>query len=239
MTRAHNFKDLTGQKFNGLTVLQYAGKVGRGQAAWVCRCECGNETTLATYVLRRGSNKSCGCMQHVGEYIALAGQKFGRLTALERVGTKRNCAVWRCSCECGGAKIVGSDQLRRGQTQSCGCLRTEALTVHGDCKSSEYKAWTQMKGRCNNANGKNWKDYGGRGITVCVRWQNSYADFLADMGRKPSPQHSLDREDNDKGYSPDNCRWATKKEQVRNRRCSPKQLSTQAIMAACTQLGYI
>ena len=146
---------------------------------------------------------------------------------LDRTGNRRS--YWRVRCDCGNELVVLSSNLRGGNTRSCGCLEAEKKAarslVHGHArvgrKTPEYRTWCEMLGRCNNPNHWGYPDYGGRGIKVCLRWSESFSNFLADMGPKPSPKHSIDRYPNREGnYEPNNCRWATAKEQVRNRRCA-------------------
>ena len=165
----------------------------------------------------------------MGKFIDLTGDRYGRLTVLRRMpnlirSKSRQVATFLCTCECGEEVIVRSDHLRTGNTRSCGCLQREAAQLglsnrsHGESRRSlEYASWAAMKSRCTNPNEIHYERYGGRGISVCDRWQ-SYEGFLADMGRRPSPQHSLDRINNDANYDKSNCRWATKKEQANNRR---------------------
>jgi hypothetical protein len=153
----------------------------------------------------------------------LTGQRFGRLLVIRFAGlSKQEQSRWECLCDCGKTTIVGIGALRGGYIQSCGCLRLERLRQkelkHGDVGSKEYKAWCSMKARCLNANNVGYKNYGGRGITVCARWMDSYENFLADMGRAPSPKHSVGRIDNKANYEPWNCRWETRGQQMRNTR---------------------
>ncbi len=155
--------------------------------------------------------------------VDIAGERFGRLLAVERVGaTPRGQATWRVICECGTERVVPATQLLQGKTLSCGCLRQEQLALgnptHGLSSRPEYEIWSSMKKRCENPNSHAWHNYGGRGIAVCDRWRNSFEDFFEDMGPRPSPEHSIDRIDNDRGYEPGNVRWATAQEQARNTR---------------------
>lgn len=157
-----------------------------------------------------------------------AGQKFGRLTVVSFARRDKRSVFWLCTCTCGESCTVNRSNLRSGTTRSCGCLHREVLvasaraanTIHGESKpcTAEYKSWVSMIRRCYNKKSKSHKNYGGRGITVCKRWRESYSAFLADMGRKPTTGHTLERMDNSKGYSPRNCTWATLTEQNRNRR---------------------
>jgi hypothetical protein len=153
----------------------------------------------------------------------LLGLKFGRHTVIEYAGkTKKGTTTWKCLCACGKSTIVKADVLKRGSSMSCGCLAIDNLKIrsikHGHRYSAEYSTWNSMKSRCLNKNHKSYNSYGGRGITICNEWINSFESFLSDMGNRPSKRHSLERIDNNKGYSKDNCIWATGKSQANNKR---------------------
>lgn len=157
--------------------------------------------------------------------IDLTGQRFTRLIVVRRVGSDRSGqAKWECRCDCGGKTITLGGNLRKGNTHSCGCYHVdrtvEVKTRHGHARkgsvSSTHRIWWAMLERCENPKDTRYVDYGGRGITVCERW-HIFENFFADMGERPSGR-TLDRRDNDLGYSPENCRWATSAEQRKNQR---------------------
>lgn len=148
-----------------------------------------------------------------------SGQEIGRWHVLQ-TGSGSKTKV-RCRCTCGNEQSVVVGNLLSGGSQSCGCATREAASArmkkHGSSKSPEYSSWLNAKARCHNQSHPRYPDWGGKGIAMCERWRASFENFLADMGKKPSPKHSIDRIDGSKGYEPGNCRWATPKEQSENR----------------------
>lgn len=157
----------------------------------------------------------------MGRFIDLTGMVFGRLTVVCRGPRQGAKITWACRCECGRLSMAHGQDLRSGKHRSCGCLHLERVTKHGVSapgrRTPTYHSWTAMKMRCLQPNHRKYAYYGGRGITICERWRNSFSAFVEDMGERPAG-HSLDRIDTNGNYEPGNCRWATRDEQRANQR---------------------
>lgn len=153
----------------------------------------------------------------MGKFIDRTGHKYGRLTVIGRTtGLRIDKVYWECGCDCGSYVSVVSGDLATGHSMSCGCLNKEIITKHGGWNKSSYNTWRAMIRRCNNINDKDYKNYGAKGVTVCAQWME-YNQFVADMG-EPTGSETLDRIDPIDGYYPDNCRWASPTQQIRNQR---------------------
>lgn len=156
----------------------------------------------------------------------LSGKRYGRLIAIELIGkTKQGNALWRCKCDCGKETIARASTLKSGNTQSCGCYRSEywrsQMTKHGECNSRLAHIWYSMRARCRNQNNPAYRNYGGRGISVCKEWDDSFEAFREwALSNGYDPALSIDRVDNNGNYEPHNCRFADRKTQSKNRRPS-------------------
>lgn len=235
-----NFIDLTGKRFGRLTVIERADNSGKGRVRWKCRCDCGNNSVVRSSDLLSGATKSCGCLTkeriieaNNRKVVDLTGKKFNMLTAIkitriEKNSKGRNVRYWLCKCDCGGFKEVDGFSLTRGHVKSCGCDRKKYGALVKDMKL--YGIYQCMKQRCFNKNDINYKNYGGRGISVCDEWmgKNGFDNFYKwaiSAGYDDSKgrfEQSIDRIDVNKDYSPDNCKFSTMEEQCYNKRNTVK-----------------
>jgi hypothetical protein len=155
--------------------------------------------------------------------IEMVGKKYNMLTVMLDVGYSHGQQSYLCSCDCGNKLVIAGQRIRNGQSKSCGCLARKQTSqrhkTHGLSKTPEYRAWAKIKMRCTNPNDPNFYRYGGRGVGMCDEWYNSFEQFYKDLGKRPNGM-SLDRIDNNQGYSKDNCRWATPQQQAANRELS-------------------
>lgn len=231
------FRDLTGQRFGRLTVIERAedqvSDKGKHQTMWLCECDCGNKSIVRASHLTDGRIQSCGCYRYDAVFNDLVGKRFGRLVVLERAESKilsngNIKTMWLCRCDCGNTSVVRADSLMGGKTTSCGCYLRERQIKHGGYKDRLYHVWHNMKDRCERPKNTNYKNYGGRGIKVCDEWRE-YANFrewaYANGYDENAPfgDCTLDREDVNGNYEPSNCRWVDLKVQENNRRNSRKE----------------
>lgn len=219
--------DYAGIRFNMLIGVRNTGEKTNNAYIWEWLCDCGKlHRSLPSHV-RSGSTKSCGCYRKEKSIIK-SGERYGRLTAIKKTEEKSgNSYLWEFKCDCGNTVRLTSGAVT-GTQKSCGCLKKESKPnlKHGHCSLSNadsggtsrtYRSWLQMKYRCSGADEMGRRHYKSRNIKVCARWENSFERFVEDMGIRPQGT-SIDRIDNDRGYSPANCRWATQSQQTRNTR---------------------
>ena len=217
-------KDLTGQRF-GKLIVESLAEIKNHRAYWHCRCDCGGTCVANGASLRNGETKSCGCLHREVLVKDLTGQRFGRLTVIEAAGMRHRCIQWKCRCECGNIVVIDGTSLRRGRSKSCGCLSKELFiernTTHNMTGTPIHHTWSDMKQRCTNPKHNSYSRYGGRGITVCDEWLNSFQtfyDYVSKLEHFGEEGYSIDRIDNNGNYEPGNIRWATDAQQRHNQR---------------------
>lgn len=231
------FADLTGMTFGRLTVVKRIENRKDRASMWLCRCSCGNMSTVKGYHLRCGATLSCGCLHHNMPYTDLTGMRRGHFIVLKEVDRpqgKQWRHFWLCRCDCGTERIYETSQLNRiGRINgSCGCEHKKIMsemmrkkkTTHGCTKTRLYAVWSSMKNRCLLKSCKEYPLYGGRGITICDEWASDFQAFqkwaLQNGYDKDAKRGkcTLDRIDVNGNYCPENCRWVDQKTQSLNRR---------------------
>lgn len=217
-----NINDIRGKRYGKVVVIEFSKVDKYFSSVWMCKCDCGNVLEISLNRLNTKWVTSCGCTPMQRKFEDLTGKKFGKLTVLSIVNRVKvgERIKWKCRCECGKIKITSSKMLKNGRSKHCGCSKNaKGINLkHGGKGTPEYNIWASMKARCYNKKSAAYQYYGGRGITVCESWKNSFVCFLKDMGKRPSLELSIDRINNDGNYEPSNCRWATIFEQNKNRR---------------------
>lgn len=212
-------QDLLGKKFGRLTVISYDGNDKYQHRLWKCQCECGNYVTVSTARLNSGHTKSCGCISRAND---LTGKQFGNLTVIKKIGKKNRSNIWLCRCKCGNEVECYQNNLERGTSTSCGCLRSyyakQNRNCHGESRTILYKKWSSIKSRCYNPNAKGYENYGGRGIKMCGEWLKfwNFREWSYTNGYKDGL--TIERKDVDGDYCPENCEWITSLEQQSNKR---------------------
>lgn len=212
--------DLSGERFGKLIAIKRVENQG-AKTMWLCRCDCGNETIVSANHLKEGATKRCGCSS-VDRRKDLTGIKFGKLTAVNPVKMGRRGMEWLCRCDCGNNHIVAISELVSGNTTSCGCSRRKYKYIE---HKRIYHVWRTMIARCYNPNTKAYKNYGGRGITVCNEWlgENGYENFYLWAIKNGYDENAergkctIDRINNNGNYEPSNCRWVDMKVQNNNK----------------------
>lgn len=234
-------KDLTGEVFGNIKVLNISEVKVNNSTTWDCECFCGNKFKINTSRLK--GKKHCGCLTK--ENVRINNQKKSKDLINKTIGNllvikctenknKDSTYLWECKCTCGNIVYVATTRLTNGKTTHCGCKKSENISKallknstkiirfkkkqHKLSRTSEYNIWTAIKQRCLNSKNISYPNYGGRGIKICNTWLESFDNFIEDMGFKPSSTSSIERIDVNKDYCPENCKWIEKRLQLRNTR---------------------
>lgn len=225
--------NLIGQKFGKLTVIDVIDKQN-GHLYCLCQCECGNHKTVRDDHLKSGNTISCGCARKDRVYNRikdLTGQKFGKLTVLSYAfSDKHRVSHYLCECECGNQKIISGQNLSKGLTKSCGCIKKSKKSNDKPQKRDRfkwasydriYRIWYGIKYRCYYKTSTSYKKYGAKGVTMCEEWKNDFQNFKQwALENNYAENLTIDRIDNSKGYQPDNCRFVDYQTQNNNRSCN-------------------
>lgn len=209
-----------GDRFGQLLAIKQT-RFAAGKTWWLFLCECGEKAEKRLDQVVGGHAKTCGtCKRHTLK----EGEKFNRLTAVSFHHRDDKLYFWTFKCDCGNETVTNSSSVVRGKTRSCGCLQKETIAnvgysnaTHGHSRTPEYGTWLAMHRRCSDKDAPGYENWGGRGITVCERWKE-LSNFIADMGPRPKGRYTLERVNNELGYSPENCVWASYHTQHRNKR---------------------
>lgn len=220
-------QDLVGKRFGKLLVIEKTDERYNNGVVWKCICDCGNEFFAPTGALNAGMKVSCGCKHPAN----LTGKRFGKLVALEPTKERRNSRiVWKCLCDCGNYTTATSNDLLNGHTKSCGCRKKEIIAerlnkqaTHQKSNTRLYRVWCGMRARCYIPSHTHYKDYGGRGITICDEWHDfeNFYKWAMEAGydeNAPRGQCTIDRINVEGNYEPSNCRWADAITQANNKR---------------------